>query len=295
MFRLEGRVHSNGEGTSGGGAAGGSIIVRSLNFDGEGSLEVNGGTGGGRSGGGGGGRLAVYYTGNNTYIGSYQAFGGSSSTEKGGAGTIYIEDRKNISNPYRTLRVNNGVPRTRMLLVGEIKELVLTGNSLQTLYATSYQSPSGVTVSTTGSPHCLYVPHRDCTYNPSNLGNLLASTSSYYFTAHSSPVITYQFPVPFVLEYLLIYPACVSGYNTKHFVRVYHHNNVVVQSRDWVDTSHCLQGQPGRVDVHHMANKVTFKLTFSLQTHSKLKWAFPFCEKYDQICAVSLIFFIIQV
>jgi hypothetical protein len=30
------------------------------------------------------------------------------------------------------------------------------------------------------------------------------------------------------------------------------------------------------------------------KTRSKLKWAFPFCEKYDQIWAASEMFFIIQ-
>ena len=47
-MRIEGRLHANGEsgvGTTGGGGAGGSILVNTHNFDGEGSIEAVGGRG----------------------------------------------------------------------------------------------------------------------------------------------------------------------------------------------------------------------------------------------------------
>ncbi len=50
-FRVEGRLHANGERGQGGvssaaGGAGGSILAHVHNFDGEGSLEVTGGSAG---------------------------------------------------------------------------------------------------------------------------------------------------------------------------------------------------------------------------------------------------------
>ena len=47
-MRIEGRLHSNGEsgqGNTGGGGAGGSILAYVTNFDGEGSIEATGGRG----------------------------------------------------------------------------------------------------------------------------------------------------------------------------------------------------------------------------------------------------------
>ena len=47
-MRIEGRLHSNGEpgeGSTGGGGAGGSILAYVVNFDGEGSIEATGGRG----------------------------------------------------------------------------------------------------------------------------------------------------------------------------------------------------------------------------------------------------------
>lgn len=261
MFRLEGRLHSNGDSSQGGGGgAGGSIIIRTVNFDGEGSIETSGGQGGSRGGGGGGGRIAVYYTGERSFIGDYKSYGGE-GTQKGAAGTVYIEDRKNQSHPHRILRINNGVDRHGVLRVDEYKQLILTGNTLQN-HAISYQAPSGVKISTTALPYCHTI---HCT--ESILRNLLDGVSSYYATTHASPVITYEFPVPLVLQYLLIYPTCgISSHNTLHYVRVYRDNDVIVHSRDWVDTSNCVEGQPGRVDVKQSATKVLITLIITIDT-----------------------------
>jgi hypothetical protein len=43
-----------------------------------------------------------------------------------------------------------------------------------------------------------------------------------------------------------------------------------------------------------LVSEVVFIRNVFCKTRSKLKWAFPFCKKYDQILAVSLIFIIIQ-
>ena len=145
MLRLEGRVHASGEPRSGdnpsGGGAGGSIVIRALNFDGEGSVTVNGGScfssASPYGGGGAGGRIAVYYNGNYTYIGSYQSYGGTSQAERGGAGTVYIQNNRNASQPYRILRIDNRVMLSGPSKLHEINELDLTGNTAGNSFACS--------------------------------------------------------------------------------------------------------------------------------------------------------------
>ena len=267
MFRLEGRVHANGEaafgGTiRGGGGAGGSIIVRTFNFDGDGSLEVNGGSGymseTPYGGGGAGGRLALYYWGKRTFIGKQEAYGGRSSVEKGGAGTIYVQDDSNSSSIYRKLVIDNGIKSTEPSHVREIQELVLTGNQNNRPYQkTTYRAPNGVLVSTTGIPYCYRVnAHYPGVCDDGNalLENLFVSNSNSYYTSQVSPVVTYQFPIPLYLEYILVYPNCSTI--TQHSVQVYLGDRMVTDIFEWVDTSHCLQGQPGRIDVKNIADKV---------------------------------------
>lgn len=64
-----------------GGGAGGSVLIRTGVFSGEGTISANGGAGGSFNhyglygGGGGGGRIAVYFT-DSSFSGSMQAFGG---------------------------------------------------------------------------------------------------------------------------------------------------------------------------------------------------------------------------
>ena len=136
MLRLEGRVQANGEPGSAvnpsGGGAGGSIVIRALNFDGEGYVTVNGGSGSSSirpyGGSGAGGRIAVYYNGNYTFIGSYQSHGGTSQAERGGAGTVYIQNNRNASQPYRILRIDNEDGSKTPSRLNEIKEIELTGN-----------------------------------------------------------------------------------------------------------------------------------------------------------------------
>ncbi|MDD5146475.1 MAG: fibronectin type III domain-containing protein [Candidatus Pacebacteria bacterium] len=80
---------------NGGGGAGGSIWITAGTLLGNGTTTANGGNGayaynGDYAGGGGGGRIAVYYaTDSSSFI--YQAFGGTSSGYKGGAGTIFLK------------------------------------------------------------------------------------------------------------------------------------------------------------------------------------------------------------
>lgn len=260
MFRLEGRLRANGErGVSGGGGSGGSVLIRTSSFDGEGSIEVNGGAGSSNAGGGAGGRIAVYHEGDNTYLGKYLLFGGTSTSEKGGAGTLYIEDCKNASKLHRTLKIDNGVYTKRSQLIGEIVELNLAGNSYSNpYYLTSYQAPNGIKLTTTGTPYCGRTSSdgRRCYSDSSYLGNIFQDSNQYYTTV-AMPEITYKFPISFFLDYILIYPTCSSGYTTKYRIEVFDENDdIIVKSSDWVDTTNCLQGHLERFDVGKTAKKV---------------------------------------
>ena len=269
MLRLEGRVNANGEPGSdssdgSGGGAGGSIVIRALNFDGEGTVSVNGGSCSSSAspyaGGGAGGRIAVYYNGNFTFIGSFQSYGGTSQAERGGAGTVYTENNKNASLPYRTLRIDNRVSPSGPSRIQEILELNLAGNRADyPYYMTSYQAPNGIILSTTGTPYCYRTVWHDsgrCQTGDPKMTNLFSSTSNHYYTQHSSPVVTYTFPLALFLEYMLIYPHCSSSYWTRYYVRIYFNNIEVAGSGGWINPINCLQGQPGRLNVKIMANKV---------------------------------------
>lgn len=269
MLRLEGRVHANGEPGSdnsdgSGGGAGGSIVIRALNFDGEGTVSVNGGSCASSAspyvGGGAGGRIAVYYNGNYTFIGSFQSYGGTSHAERGGAGTVYTENNRNASRPYRTLRIANRVSSSGPSRIQEIQELNLAGNRADyPYYMTSYQAPNGIILSTTGTPYCYRAVWHDsgrCETGDSKMTNLFSSASNHYYTQDSSPVLTYRFPLALFMEYLLVYPHCHSRFWTRYYVRIYFNDSEVAGSNGWINPTNCLQGQPGRIDVKLNVDKV---------------------------------------
>ena len=242
--------------------------MRTVHFDGEGSAEVNGGAGYSRGihygGGGAGGRIVFHHRGNTTFLGTLQAYGGDSSSERGGAGTVYIEDSSNSSTPYRRLVVNNNQSSSGLSRVDEIQELLLDGNpsGYSSYFIKSYDAPNGIRLSTSGTPLCFRVDPR----NPANcrsgngiLANLFLSSSAWYFTSATLVTITYQFPLALFLDYLLVYPACGSSdYNTQHMLIVSKSRTQVMASSNWIDTTGCQSGQPGRTNVHQTADKVGF-------------------------------------
>ena len=237
----------------GGGGAGGSIILETHHFDGEGSAEVNGGLGYSRGfpygGGGAGGRIVLRHYGNSTFLGTLQAYGGLSKSQQGGAGTVYIENFINSSAPYRKLIVNNNHPSSQIYTVGEIHELHLVGNpsGYGSYFSRSYEAPNGIRLTTSGTP----------TNGNGILANLFLSSSRWYFTSATLVTITYQFPLALFLEYILVYPACGSThYNTQHMLIVSHSGKQVWGSTQWIDTTGCQSGQPGRTNVQKNADKV---------------------------------------
>ncbi|XP_033640829.1 uncharacterized protein LOC117301055 [Asterias rubens] len=94
-LEVEGVIQANGApgtGTYNGGASGGSIWITTREMEGEGQIQVIGGSGGSSGGGGGGGRLAVYYRTMDWWFGRLQAHGGTGYNRgPGGAGTVYLE------------------------------------------------------------------------------------------------------------------------------------------------------------------------------------------------------------
>ena len=126
-------------------------------------------------------------------------------------------------------------------------------------YQTVYQAPNGVILSTSGTPYCRTVHSRDsgrCVTDNSWMANLFLSTSSHYYTTSSSPVVTYRFPLPLFLEYMLVYPLCSSDHWTSYYARIYHNNSVVAGTDGWVNPTNCLQGQPSKLVVRLHVDKV---------------------------------------
>jgi hypothetical protein len=93
-----GTISSNGTNgvnnvrSTGGGSGGGIYVITSI-LQGSGSFQADGGIGGDGgsfgAGGGGGGRIAVYYTGSNTFVGTFACTGGAGGggTTPGGGGS----------------------------------------------------------------------------------------------------------------------------------------------------------------------------------------------------------------
>ena len=277
MLRLEGLVHANGEpgsSNASGGGAGGSIVIRALNFDGDGTVSVNGGScissHSPYAGGGAGGRIAVYYNGNYTFIGSFQSYGGTSQAEWGGAGTVYRENNRNASRPYRTLRIDNRALPNGPSRLHEIQELRLAGNKADyPYYMKSYQAPNGIVLTTTGTPYCYRTVNHDsgrCETGNPMMTNLFLTTSNHYYTQDSNPVVTYLFPLPLHLEYLLVYPYCYSLFWTEYYVRIYLSGTEVAGSKASINPRNCLQGQPDKMDVGLTVDKVSEFLNISKGT-----------------------------
>ena len=88
------------------------------------------------------------------------------------------------------------------------------------------------------------------------MANLFLSTSYHYYTTSSSPVVTYRFPLPLFLEYMLVYPLCRSDHWTSYYARIYHNNSEVAGTDGWVNPTNCLQGQPSKLVVRLHVDKV---------------------------------------
>lgn len=270
MFRLEGSVRANGLGSNIGGGAGGSVIVWTKHFDGMGTIEVRGGNGAGssisgvRGGGGGGGRIALYHSGVSTFIGGLHAFGGESlPAERGGAGTVYVQDESGNST-QRRLIIDNGHSKASSK-INEIRQVLISGNPISPhYYVTSYISRGGIEVKTTGAPWCVRTRRGVCISGSGQLSNLLSGSTSdvFYYTSSSKPVVSYTFPHPLTIDHLRVFPQCDGGtsYWTDFRVQAYLGEDVVYNQNTWTHTSFCRQGEYGEVDMDKEVDKVGVKI-----------------------------------
>ena len=113
---VDGELRADGGralGVNGGGGSGGSVWITTVSLRGTGNITVNGGGQyeGGSGGGGAAGRIALYLWRNDTYVGTYQAHGGSADmysvvqpAEPGGPGTAFIY---HMHHQHSTIYVNN--------------------------------------------------------------------------------------------------------------------------------------------------------------------------------------------
>lgn len=133
ILHLDGALNAQGQNggpSSSGGGSGGSILLKTALFTGNGKLDVSGGSGKDRNGGGGsGGRLAVYVKSQSRYFGQYLATGGSvSSPEKdmsrasGGPGTVYIQEFINQVPHDRLVLDNKNRPCNHYVTLNESQE-----------------------------------------------------------------------------------------------------------------------------------------------------------------------------
>ena len=102
---IDGSVKANGaNGTSTGGAAGGTIVINANSLSGHGDIAAEGGNGPSSAGGGGGGRIAVVVQ-SFEFIGRMSTKGGFSEASPGAAGTVYLS-YKEVSD-QKWIKVDN--------------------------------------------------------------------------------------------------------------------------------------------------------------------------------------------
>ena len=264
MFRLEGNVRANGLGSNSGGGAGGTVLVRTKHFDGMGTIETRGGVGAGsgvsgiRGGGGGGGRIAVYHSGVSTFIGNVEAFGGDSVSEKGGPGTVYIQDEGgNVTR--RQLIIDNGHSGTSSK-IDEIVQVQIGGNSISPYFdVPSYITLEGIVLRTSGPPMCgSSYHHRLCRSRSGQLSNLFSGSAfdGFYYTSSHRSDISYALPYPLTIDHMKIFPQCSYTYRSEFRVQAYLRNTLVYSQASWKDTRFCSQGQYLRVDIQKEVDKV---------------------------------------
>ncbi len=105
-----GSILANGQDTganNAGTGAGGSVLINTATYTGNGTINASAGTTT-QGAGGGGGRIAIYYT-TNSNTGETQAYGGTSASygQNGAAGTIY---KKPASQTYGDLIIEDNNP-----------------------------------------------------------------------------------------------------------------------------------------------------------------------------------------
>ena len=224
-LRVEGSVSANGESRHSGGA-GGSIFIDTYHLDGDGYIEANGGDGS-TGGGGSGGRVAIYYSNQSSYIGVMQALGGSSPTDIGAAGTVYIQNSSLPLKPHRLLKVVNRNPE-RYLKPQAPKMLAPRGLSAASCTSTSLSYANGIRVSTTATPYC-YRTTQAALWN-------IFTKGAYYLSVSSSATITVTFPNVLYVHSIIVYPAVDYTYETSFKLSTFLSSVQMTRTDQWIGT-----------------------------------------------------------
>ena len=224
-LRVEGTIAANGEAKHSGGA-GGSILINTYHLDGDGSIEANGGDGS-IGGGGAGGRIAIYYSNQSSYIGVTQALGGSSPSDIGGAGTVYIQNSSLPLEPHRMLKVVNRNPE-RLLKPQAPTKLTMQGLSVSSCTSTSLSYSNGISVSTTATPYC----HQSAHYP---LWNIFTK-GPYYLSTSSLATITVTFPHLLYIHSIIVHPAVDFSFETSFKLSTFLSSFQVTKTDQWIDT-----------------------------------------------------------
>ena len=127
---VDGTLSANGEnadpaGGNGGAGSGGSIWIKVYDFEGYGTLSVYGGDGSVNNGAGAGGRIAINCTQQIDFDGQYIAYGGKGPEDilGGGAGTVFLEDKRFSLTYKRLLLDNNGNSPEKLAVIKEDEDM----------------------------------------------------------------------------------------------------------------------------------------------------------------------------
>lgn len=145
----------------------------------------------------------MYYTGSHYFQGEILVSGGYGLDRRGGAGTVYIEDRSNSTQLYRTLMTKTYKdPDSER--IHEVEKLDLRGASVAAV-ATTYYSYGNVSLSTDGP-----IYYYDTTIRQySSFYSIMSGTvSDRYRTTRQDPTISITLPFTTFVDHVRVYPNC---------------------------------------------------------------------------------------
>lgn len=243
-LRVEGTIASNGESKLSGGA-GGSIRIDTHHLDGDGVIETSGGDGS-NGGGGSGGRIAVYYGNQSTYIGVIQALGGSSSSDIGAAGTVYIQNSSIPSAPHRILKVVNR--NSERILKPQTPQLLkMPGSPSSHCPSTSLNYANGIHVSTSSTPYC----HLTSEFP---LWNMFRK-GAFYLSVNSVAAITVTLPFAMFVHSVDVYPVVHLNNQTAFKLSTYLASSIVTTG-DWIEPFGAYNGLGEKITLNRNIDKV---------------------------------------
>ena len=182
---------------------------------------------------------------------------------------MYIQNDSG-NRTERQLIIDNGhVTASSNIL--EVRQWRITDTRNYLYSVTSYTSPEGINLRTSGPPHCSRTHYSSCVEGNGQLSHVFSGTSHFYYTTSSKPELTYTFKYPITMDHLKIFPQCSSSYWTNYRVRAYLSTSVVFEQLSWTETKFCKQGQYSKVEIHKEVDKVTLTDVFHRKYENFLK------------------------